>query len=176
MRRTLRITGVAAAAVALVAVGVVLGRGLEVAEELDVHLVRWLADWSRSAGFGGVAAIAAATIAYRAARQNARRQEKADRKAQWWARAQWALDLTLSDDPHAQEVGFGMLDALANSEWADEHEGDVIAAATETALDAEEVDVVYEVEGDRVESADLGEVPRRDRPDGEDGSDSEQEV
>jgi hypothetical protein len=50
-------------------------------------------------------------------------------------RAQWALDLTLSDDTAIRTVGFEVLEALANSEWADEHEADVIAAATERALD-----------------------------------------
>lgn len=135
MRRGVPV-GTVLAVLASLALGIFIGKGWEVAQALDVDLYRWLSQWSRTAGFGGTAAIFAATIAYVAARQNARRQERADRKAQWWARAQWALDLTLVDDEHAQEVGFGMLNALANSEWAGEHEGDVIAAATEPALES----------------------------------------
>jgi len=105
----------------------------------------WLSTWATSPGFGGAAAVVAAAVAYAAARRTAREQRKnadndraqrdrAERKAQWWSRAQWALDLTLSEDTETRAVGFNVLDALAQSEWADEHEGDVIAAATERAL------------------------------------------
>lgn len=176
MRRTRNVVGLLLTALTLVAIGVLLGRGWSIAEALDVDLYRWLSDWSRSAGFGGVAAIIAATIAYFAARQNARRQERADRKNQWWARAQWALDLTLrTDDAHAQEVGFDMLSALAKSEWAGEHEGDVIAAATQPALDAEEIGAAPEVDVDMGARPEPDESALRDRPSGEDGPHSEQE-
>lgn len=163
MGRVGRVLGAVVGGAAILVLGVWIGRGWEVAEALDADLYRWFSEWSRSAGFGGVAAISAATIAFFAARQNARRQERADRKAQWWARAQWALDLTLVDDEHAQEVGFGMLDALANSEWAGEHEADVIAAATEPALEA---------------AAASQSMPdsHRDRPEGANAPDSEEEV
>jgi hypothetical protein len=107
----------------------------------------WLGGFVRSPGFGGVAAVIAALIAFLAARQSAReagRQEeqnrqqrtRADRKAQWWARAQWALDLTVSGDTDKATIGHRVLSSLAESEWADEHEADVIAAATIEALEA----------------------------------------
>jgi len=110
-------------------------------------LLDWLGAWAQSPGFGGLAAVVAAVIAYRAARKAAdaqranaeddrRQRERAERKSQWWARAQWALDLTLSQDPEARVVGYDMLEALANSEWAEEHEADLIAAATDRALGA----------------------------------------
>lgn len=44
---------------------------------------RWLSEWIRSPGFGGVAALAAAVIAYRAARRPAdvqRRNAEHDRR------------------------------------------------------------------------------------------------
>lgn len=47
--------------------------------------------------------------------------------------------------PHTQ-IGYEVLDALARSEWASEHEGDVIAAATHDSL------------GDNVRALDTGEV------------------
>lgn len=56
-------------------------------------------------------------------------QRAAQRKEQWWKRAEWALNLTLSDDPQRQELGLEVLDALSESEWKQEHESDVIAAA-----------------------------------------------
>lgn len=107
----------------------------------------WLGEWAQSPGFGGLAAVVAAVIAYRAARKAADTQrtnaakdreqrERAERKNQWWARAQWALDLTLSPDTETRTVGYDMLDALAGSEWADQHEADLIAAATDRALGA----------------------------------------
>jgi hypothetical protein len=107
----------------------------------------WLGLFVSSPGFGGVAAVIAALIAFAAARQSAReagRQEEqnrrqrtgAERKAQWWARAQWALDLTVSGDTDKATIGHRVLASLAESEWADEHEADVIAAATDEALEA----------------------------------------
>lgn len=100
-----------------------------------------------SAGFGGVMAVIAATIAYLAARHSAKsartqatadrdQRNLSDRKEQWWARAEWALNQVASGDA---ELGYRMLDALGQSEWAEEHEADIIAAATEEALTAEEI-------------------------------------
>lgn len=108
-------------------------------------VVGWLSDWLRSPGFGGLAAVVAATIAYRAASRAAavsrasatadrQQRDRSERKSQWWKRAEWALDLTLDDDTRARQVGYEVLDALARSEWADEHENDVIAAATTHSL------------------------------------------
>ena len=87
----------------------------------------WLSQWVRSPGFGGLAAVAAATIAYRAAsraaagaRLNAtedrRQRDSAERKSQWWKRAEWALDLTLEEDTRTRQIGYEVLDALARSE------------------------------------------------------------
>jgi hypothetical protein len=113
---------------------------------LDVSGVgQWLSEWASSPGFGGLAAVVAAVIAYRAAARAARaaernaaedreQRERAERKSQWWKRAVWALDLTLSRRNAVRTVGYQMLDALARSEWADEHEKDVIAAATLRSL------------------------------------------
>ncbi|SDY61149.1 hypothetical protein [Herbiconiux ginsengi] len=82
----------------------------------------WLIPWAQTPGFGGVAAVLAATIAFAAARYQARVQRAAQRKEQWWKRAE-------SDDPSLRELGLGMLEALSESEWKGEHEDDVIAAA-----------------------------------------------
>lgn len=100
-----------------------------------------------SAGFGGLTALAAAIIAYIATRRSAKSardqaetdraySERRDRKAQWWARAEWALTQVVSDRGVSAGVGIAVLEALGQSEWADEHEADVIAAALAFALDA----------------------------------------
>ena len=96
--------------------------------------VDWLREWLLSPGFGGAAAVGAAVIAFVAARRQAEVNRVASRKEQWWKRAEWALNLTLSDKSENRIVGLDTLDALSRSEWAAEHEGDVIAAATEWAL------------------------------------------
>lgn len=105
----------------------------------------WFITWAQSPGFGGAAAVVAAGLALfgvvlagRTQRSNTKAdrelKEKTDRKDQWWQRAKWALDYTLSNDPEKRVVGFKVLEALGNSEWANEHEADVIAAATERTL------------------------------------------
>lgn len=133
--------------VGLVIIGAVLGD--LVSDQFLASLRSFLSRFATSAGFGGLAAVAAAYIAYLAATTNANlarqqaendRQHRvaAERKAQWWARARWALDLTVSGDSPTAEVGHRVLESLADSEWAGEHEADIIAAATSDALEATE--------------------------------------
>jgi hypothetical protein len=93
------------------------------------------AQWLMSPGFGGTAAVVAAGIAWAGVNKSVKAQRQVNRKQQWWERARWALDLTLNDDSITRAVGFEVLDALANSEWATEHETDVIDAAVAATLD-----------------------------------------
>jgi hypothetical protein len=115
----------------------------------------WFIPWAQTPGFGGAAAVVAAIIAFIAARRQALQQRQAERKEQWWKRAEWALNTTLSDDPDIRTIGFQMLESLASSEYAAEHEGDVIAAATDRSIDE-----ALENESFRVGSA----VDTRDQP------------
>lgn len=92
-------------------------------------------EFALSPGFGGLAAVIAASIAYAGVRRTTRHQREAARKQQWWERAHWALDLTLQDDLEARLVGLNVLDALAESGYAAEHEIELVLAATESALD-----------------------------------------
>lgn len=96
----------------------------------------WFWTFAQSSGFGGVAAVVAAGIAYAAVRRQTVHARDAQRKEQWWKRAEWALNHTMSDDVDKRTVGYQVLTALAESEWANEHEGDVIAAATERGATA----------------------------------------
>lgn len=95
----------------------------------------WFFAWAQSPGFGGVAALIAASIAYAAARRQTTINRLSQRKEQWWKRAEWALNLSLSDDSDERTVGFRVLESLSTSEWAAEHEGDVIAAATDRSIE-----------------------------------------
>lgn len=102
---------------------------------LGTHLVHlnW-GTWLTSSGFGGTAAVVAACIAFLAASRSVRGQRETARKQQWWDRARWALDLTLSEESLRREVGIGVLDALGSSEFADEHEVDLVEAAIRPTL------------------------------------------
>lgn len=102
-----------------------------------------------SAGFGGVAAVGAALVAFAAALYSVRstreladadreQNERRERKEQWWSRAAWALT-QVAGGGSAAVIGLGVLEALGRSEWADQHEGDIIVAATEFALATEEL-------------------------------------
>lgn len=138
-RRALAVLSAALGAV----VGLIVGA-------LSVALLGDALAWSTfltSAGFGGAAAVAAALIAFAAAAYGARstrRQAEEDRrqlerqrrKEQWWARAEWALTRVANGGEPAI-VGLRVLAALGRSEWADQHEADIIEAASEFALDAD---------------------------------------
>ncbi|MCU4671268.1 hypothetical protein ACFQRL_01525 [Microbacterium fluvii] len=141
-QRSVRVSAIARVLGALIAGGLLFGLGKVSGSPSD-----WWGDWLRSPGFAGIAAVSAAVIAYVAATLTARSQRdqsekdraervRSERKSQWWSRAQWALDLMKESDPAAREMGLRFLAALARSEWAGEHEGDIVAAASGEALDA----------------------------------------
>lgn len=94
----------------------------------------FLREWLTSAGFGGTAAVVAALVAYLGVRKTVRQQRLNARKDQWWERARWALDRTLSEDSRVRAVGFSVLEALGDSEYAAEHEFDVVDAAMDAQL------------------------------------------
>ncbi|WP_136056011.1 DUF4153 domain-containing protein [Microbacterium sp. K24] len=100
----------------------------------------WFIPWAQTPGFGGAAAVVAAAIAFTAARNQAGVQRDAQRKEQWWKRAEWALTLVLSDKTETREIGFEVLEALGRSDYAAEHETDFVDAATRGLKDAEDVD------------------------------------
>lgn len=116
--------------------------GLIVSLVLDHRLGR---EFLTSAGFGGLMAVAAAVVALMAARhtaatakdqaeQDRKQRYAAQRKEQWWARAEWAMNQVAAGN---NDIGYLVLEALAESEWAEVHESDVVAAATMKALEAE---------------------------------------
>lgn len=118
----------------------------------------WFGDWLMSPGFGGAAAVLAAGLALVGVWRNVTARRESDRKQQWWERARWALDLILDDDPSARDVGLAVLEALADSEYADQHEAEVIDAAVSVVLDAyfdqsDETDAGGDVAGGSDETA-----------------------
>ena len=88
----------------------------------------------RSPGFGGLAAVVAAAIAFLGVVRSNATKRKADRKQQWWDRARWALDLLLGETETARDVGVAALDALSLNEYAKVHEKELINAVLTAGL------------------------------------------
>lgn len=88
----------------------------------------WFASWfytfAQTPGFAGLLAVVAAVIAYSGTVRNAR-------KERWWKRAEYAMNLTLSNDESLQVAGLEMLDSLASK---DAREQAFISAATRWPL------------------------------------------
>lgn len=59
-----------------------------------------------------------------------RQRARSDRHTAWWARAQWAIDLSLSADPETRSVGFEAMTVLGRS-------------ATASAADLQVLDVAF---------------------------------
>lgn len=63
---------------------------------------------------------------------------QADRRDQWWKRAQWALDLSLEDDAPRAAVGLAVLVYLADSGLAGREEARLLRAVRSRDVDKEE--------------------------------------
>lgn len=83
---------------------------------------------------GPVATGAAAIVALIIGIATVRQRNRADQRDQWWKRAQWALELTLSDDSVKVARGYEVLEYLADSELAGDDEQALLAAASNSAL------------------------------------------
>lgn len=67
--------------------------------------------WLMSPGFGGAAAVLAASLAFIAATRNRRSEERRAREARWWEQARWASDLLMKGDDE-QAMGIAALAQL----------------------------------------------------------------
>lgn len=83
------------------------------------------------------AAISLRTLQQRAAADAAAlaQQREADNRSEWWNRAQWALDSSLSAEPRRAELGLGILAVLAESGLASPEELGIITVAWADPLD-----------------------------------------
>ncbi|MFH5879843.1 hypothetical protein [Arthrobacter sp. NA-172] len=79
-----------------------------------------------------VAAIVAAVVGLLSLRQKAR----ADDRSEWWRRAQWALDASLSRSRSEAEMGQRAIGLLGRSELASPEELALLKVGTEDALEA----------------------------------------
>lgn len=91
------------------------------------------ADWQVWAAFAPlIAAIIAALIAGAALWQ----KHRADNRAEWWRRAQWALDASMSEQPTRAEMGQQAINLLAQSKLARPEDGKLLRIGTEDPLEA----------------------------------------
>jgi len=99
----------------------------------------------------GLAAIVALIVGLVAIIQKSR----ADRRDQWWKRAQWAIEQTFKGDEEQQALGFRVLQVLADSELASPEELLLLASLTTREIEPLAPDVQ---DGDDGESGAEGDV------------------
>lgn len=63
-------------------------------------------------------------------------KQKADARAEWWRRAQWALEAKASENKELKENGLAMLDVLTESNLAGEDEREFIRMVTDIPTSA----------------------------------------
>ncbi|WP_369046187.1 hypothetical protein [Sinomonas sp. P10A9] len=78
-----------------------------------------------------LAAVIAGWIAWKALKQ----RSLADNRAEWWRRAQWALDASMSAEPRRREMGQQAIDRLGQSPLAGPEDLDFLEIGTEDALE-----------------------------------------
>jgi len=100
-------------------------------------LLTW-GDWLTSPGFGGTAAVVAAVLALIGVRRSTAVQRENARKDQWWDRLKWAVDLVLSGDEAAANVGLAALTAITQAQGFDTDELNFLERITELFLEPDE--------------------------------------
>lgn len=94
--------------------------------------------WQIAAALGPLAVLLGAVVAGYIGWRTLRQKSKADDRAEWWKRTQWALDAVYSGDKKRGTVGLKVLRVLAESDLAGGGELAVLEAAWEKPLsDAE---------------------------------------
>lgn len=85
--------------------------------------------WEVLGALSPLATLLAAAIAGTIAWQALKQRSLADRRGEWWGRAQWALNAALSEDPELKETGLGILGILATSSLATDEEIEILSVA-----------------------------------------------
>ena len=92
--------------------------------------------WDIVAALGPLAVLLAGALTFFVGWKTLEQRRKADQRSEWWARAEWAIEASLSDDPRRQETGLGVLDLLAQSDLAGAEEAAIISIAWARPLTA----------------------------------------
>lgn len=97
--------------------------------------------WLMSPGFGGAAAVLAASLAFLGTRLNRRSEERRAREARWWEQARWASDLLLKGDDE-QALGIAALAQLVEEAPDVEAAKFAVAALDPIVFPGDEIEVV----------------------------------
>ncbi|UWX95693.1 hypothetical protein N2K95_08230 [Arthrobacter zhaoxinii] len=92
--------------------------------------------WEIVAALGPLAVLLAGALTFFIGWKTLEQRRKADQRSEWWTRAQWAIEASLSEDPRRQETGLGVLDLLAQSDLAGAEEAAIISIAWARPLTA----------------------------------------
>jgi hypothetical protein len=120
--------------------------------------------WQIVAALGPLAVLAGAVLAafigWRTLRQKAAadaqaltQRTRADDRAEWWKRTQWALDKALDADEDAKALGLASLAVLARSDLAREEELELLDIAWQSVTEANGDDGTWGAEVEPVDSA-----------------------
>lgn len=90
--------------------------------------------WDVLASLGPLAILLAALIAAFIGWRSMQTQAEANRRAQWWERAEWALDASMAAHLDRRVVGLGVLALLAESSLAGEEEARILQVASNDSL------------------------------------------
>ncbi|MGM0931124.1 MAG: hypothetical protein ACQEXN_15665 [Actinomycetota bacterium] len=101
--------------------------------------------WDVLASLGPLAILVAALIAAFIGWRSMQVQTEANRRAQWWERAEWALDASMSSSMDRRVLGLGVLALLAESTLAGEEEARILRVASNDSL-AQKVTALQDVE------------------------------
>lgn len=91
--------------------------------------------WQVLAALGPLAVLLGALVAGVIGWRTLKQKAEADNRAEWWRRAQWALDAVHSGDKQRGTIGLKVLKVLGESELAGAGELAVLEAASERPLD-----------------------------------------
>jgi hypothetical protein len=101
--------------------------------------------WDVLASLGPLAILLAALIAAFIGWRSMQTQAEANRRAQWWERAEWALDASMSSSIDRKVVGLGVLALLSESSLAGEEEARILQVASSDSL-TQQVTALEDVE------------------------------
>lgn len=106
---------------------------------------------------GPIATALAAVVALIVGVIAVTQKSRADRRDQWWKRAQWAIEQTFTDNEEQQALGFRVLQVLADSKLASPEE--IVLLASLTTHEIEPLAPTVQEVDDGVESRQEGDEP-----------------
>ncbi|WAH99342.1 hypothetical protein [Arthrobacter sp. MMS18-M83] len=90
--------------------------------------------WQILGALSPLAVLAAAIVAAIVGLLSLRQKARADDRSEWWRRAQWALDASLSRSRSEAEMGQKAIELLGQSELASREELALLKVGTEDAI------------------------------------------